>query len=377
MHYRGMRIFLSALLFLFILMGAVFPVRASQEEAKTKGAITREDIRGNFSFMWAPHVQTKGLPPCLELDYIDGVTLIMQWRNIEPRRGEYQWELIDTVLREAEKHGKIVNLGFFPGEKSPDYVLAEVKDWFVPSSQTTHGGEPGGKVIHAPLPWDEAYNRLWLDFIRVVSARYGKHPNIGFLQICGPAPTAMEMSLRLPKDRFQSLRDQGYTAKRYTEQWKKTIDAFAEIWPDKPLAITLGPVISDSGEQQTAETALAVADYMQQRLGQRAMIKVAFLNGTWWKSQKEGDHAKPIIDSIRALSAKTWTGGEMFWSSRDKNEKVNGPLRVALQNGLDAGMKWLDIYQQDIADYADKQIYAPYVEDLKYSHQQLRGSAGQ
>lgn len=327
-------------------------------------------IRGIYSFLWAANAEKGGVPLSVELPYVDGITLVSAWRDIEPDRELFKWELLDTVIAKAKRYGKIVNLGFFPGARSPDFVLKDAKETFE-FSQRSHDGEPKKKSIFSPLPWDETYCREWHRFIETVAKRYGRDPAIGFLQVCGPAPTAMEMTIRLEENDFDRYRRSGYSVERYTDAWKKTIDHFARVWDQKPLAVTLGHVIADQGDGKSYRTAEEVSAYMIQKLGGRAMIKVAFLNGKWWHTQKDSDPAKPIIDLIKILSASSWTGGEMFWKSSDKNESVNGPLSKALQNGVESQMKWFDVYQEDIADYGATKVNSSYADTIKKYHEIL------
>jgi hypothetical protein len=68
-----------------------------------------------------------------------------------------------------------------------------------------------------------------------------------------------------------------------------------------------------------------------------------------------------------------WTGGEMFWKSNDpkKGDSVNGPLDVAIQNGINSGMKWVEVYQDDIAAYGSAQPSALYEDVLKDKQQMM------
>lgn len=69
----------------------------------------------------------------LERDDIDGAQVIYNWRRLEPREGEYQFEKIERELEIADRHGKrlfiqVQDRFFLPESRYlPDYILEEPK----------------------------------------------------------------------------------------------------------------------------------------------------------------------------------------------------------------------------------------------------------
>lgn len=357
--------------FIAAIMLGLFPALTQAQSTSPKA----KDLRGIYSFAWASHIHKQGLPPALELDYVDGMTLCMQWRELNPKSDVYRWELIDNVLAKAAKAGKYLNLGIFAGMQSPTWVLDQLENPFTYQLKR-HGGELAnnaptmGKI---PMPWDQTYTQLWLDFNRQLAKRYHGHPNIGYLQLHGIGGMAMEMSIRLAASEFERFRKAGYTVERYTKSWNNLVDQFAVIWPDKPLMLTLGTVPADQGDALIADTAIAVQEYAYRKLGDRLMVKVAFLNGDWWQNQGPAAHAKPLIDLMGQLGKSgRVVGGEMFWKIRAHGQAaVAGSMKQALKNALDSHMQLIEIYQSDIADYKDKQVYEPFVPLLQDLHKRL------
>ncbi|HAI10645.1 MAG TPA: hypothetical protein DCM28_03005 [Phycisphaerales bacterium] len=334
------------------------------------------DIRGIYSFAWAIHIQKQGMPPAMALDYVDGMTLCMQWRELNPQPGVYRWELIDDVLADVAKHGKLLNLGIFAGIQSPQWVMDQLQEPFT-FQRKRHGGEIANNAASEgvlPLPWDQTYTRLWLELNRQLAARYHDHPSIGYLQLHGIGGSAMEMSIRLKPSEYDRFRQAGYSVARYTRCWENLVDQFAELWPRKPLMLTLGTVPADEGTALVPDTARDVQAYAYRKLGDRLLVKVAFLNGLWWQNQGPKAHAKPLIDLLTALGQSgRSTGGEMFWEIRAKGQAaVAGTMQQALKNALDAHMQMVEIYQSDIADYKDKRVYQPFVATLRSAHEQLK-----
>lgn len=85
-------------------------------------------------------------PPLLVKPFVDGVSLALEWRQIETAEGAYDFRVIDETLAMLEEYGKKLVLAPF-SFRVPDYVVMDrsVQIYVVP-----HLG-PG---FTTPVPWD-------------------------------------------------------------------------------------------------------------------------------------------------------------------------------------------------------------------------------
>ncbi len=85
-------------------------------------------------------------PELLALPFVDGVSLALEWRQLETAEGAYDFGVIDETLAALEPSGKKLVLAPF-SFRVPDYLVAdtEVQTYVVP-----HIG-PG---FTTPVPWD-------------------------------------------------------------------------------------------------------------------------------------------------------------------------------------------------------------------------------
>ncbi|MDP0495461.1 MAG: beta-galactosidase [Verrucomicrobiota bacterium JB024] len=333
--------------------------------------------RGIYSLMWAPHALRQGVPPCFELDYIDGATLYMPWAEIEPEPGNIRWELIDNCLDVARREGKVVNLGFFGGHYAPQWVIDNCPTWTNPS-QHMHAGmsanNAAAKVVY-PLPWTDEYLDPWFTFIGKVAERYGDDSNVGYLMLSGPGGQAIEMGYRIKDEHFEDFREKsGYSARKIIDAWKRVIDFYAKCWTHKPVCINIAMIPGDKGTKKTMQVPLAVEAYALEVFGDRALFINTYLNAIWFEKQdmkKPGDHAAPMVYHFRALSNYATTGGEMFWSSSEPDESVNGPLGGALQVGDEWGMTFFHVYQSDIAPFGATEPRPDYARAMRQERERL------
>jgi hypothetical protein len=58
--------------------------------------------------------------------HINGVAVQINWRDIEPMQGQFDWSRLDAIMAAAQSSGKWVQLDIFPGFFSPAWALEGV-----------------------------------------------------------------------------------------------------------------------------------------------------------------------------------------------------------------------------------------------------------
>jgi len=334
--------------------------------------------RGVYSLMWANHALKKGVPLSVELNYIDGITLYMQWKELEPQSGKYKWELIDNVVNKAEAAGKKVNIGVFSGHWAPDFVIKASRS-YVNKKQQMHGGMKANKAkqqVRYPVTWEDPYLSNWKRLIKAIAERYKNSPAVQGLFCSGLGGQAIEMAFRIKPENYDDFRTQtGFSIAKMEQAWFGLIDFYEKVWP-KAVIINLAMTMSDGGMKKSMELPLAVEKYALKKLPCRVAFITTYLNGKWFHTQDLNDpkcHAAPMVFHFKDIGQKCWTGGEMFWaSSKPSFEKsVNGPMKKAVENAREWNMKWIQVYQDDICPFGTTNLMQGCIEDLKMAHKLL------
>lgn len=120
--------------------GGSSPRRASEEPGH------RSDV-GPAAGIFAIGLRGRApTPELLALPFVDGVSLALEWRQVETAQGVYDFSVIDETLAALEGSGKKLVLAPF-SFRVPDYLITdpEVQTYVVP-----HIG-PG---FVTPVPWD-------------------------------------------------------------------------------------------------------------------------------------------------------------------------------------------------------------------------------
>jgi len=319
-------------------------------------------IKGIYEAVWYEDIEKIS---AIKEEYISGITLWIPWNVIERNEGEYDWSMVDKAILIAKTHNKIVNIGIFPNFRAPNYILndANVKK-FTFHRWIHEGVKKTAKPIEVtPLPWDERYLTRWLALISELAKKYDNNKNIGYVALTGPNLQAIEMSIHLKNEEdiklmksYENLEDRMFAA------WKKVIDGYDNSFKHVKVALTLGQLIGDNNLPKR------VVSYLNTAIPtQRIILKVAFLNGKWYQKMKSNNINRQLIDMMKSYSNINQIGMEMFWISKVQDGNVNGPLSVAIQNGINDNADFIEIYNQDIEN-APEDI----VNDLKNGSLKLK-----
>lgn len=139
------------------------------------------------------------------------------WSQLEPERGKYRWEILDTALDEARKHKQTLAIRIMPYDQSNP-----LPEWYRNSGarRANRAADQDGKVW-SPDASDPLYAQTWNALIREAGKRYDGHPYLDSVDIS----TA------------------GYWGEGwgpYLPDWplhKTLIDAHFEAFPHTPLVV--------------------------------------------------------------------------------------------------------------------------------------------
>jgi hypothetical protein len=133
------------------------------------------------------------------------------WRQLEPERGKFHWEIIDTALDEARRHGQKLNIRLQPyDEKTP------LPDWYQ-NSGARRANKPTDKDgnIWSPDSADPFYIQNWGAVVAEAGRRYDGHPYLDMVDIStfgywgegwGPYPPDWETQRILTDQYFDAFK---------------------------------------------------------------------------------------------------------------------------------------------------------------------------
>jgi len=133
------------------------------------------------------------------------------WKEFEPRRGEYHYEVIEDVLSRAKACGQTVMFRLLPhSTREQD----DVPDWL--KEMIPCPARPEGKRVKAS-PTAPEFLRYFSQAIEAIGKRFDEDPTLDVMDICLPGSWGEGYNLHLyPEEDLKHLMD------IYTENFKKT-----------------------------------------------------------------------------------------------------------------------------------------------------------
>jgi hypothetical protein len=101
------------------------------------------------------------------------------WSQLEPEPGKYRWEILDSALAEAHRHGQKIGMRLMPyDDKHP------LPEWYR-NSGARRANKPDDKdgAIWSPDSADPIYIKTWSAIISEMGKRYDGHPDLNHVDI--------------------------------------------------------------------------------------------------------------------------------------------------------------------------------------------------
>ncbi len=133
------------------------------------------------------------------------------WSQLEPEQGKYRWDIIDSALDEARKHGQTLMFRMMPYDQG--HPLPE---WYRNSGarRANKDTDRDGK-IWSPDADDPLYVKHWNELVRRAGARYDGHPYLDGVDVStvgywgegwGPYLPSMDVQKALIDVHFEAFR---------------------------------------------------------------------------------------------------------------------------------------------------------------------------
>jgi hypothetical protein len=206
----------------------------------------------------------------LSVPGVDGALIELEWKQLEPQRGTYDWGPLDALLSAVAGRHLRAEVSVAAGAGTPEWVCAPP-----PAGEGAkrlafryahHGGATGNvrDVVMAP-PWDPVFLSAWDEFLTQLASHL-RESNfdkiVPALRLTGINTTSDELRLAAQTpataaaggmtDSIRIWADAGYRPSLVREAWQKIVASFGRSFPEKSMSLALilsgaFPGIDESG----------------------------------------------------------------------------------------------------------------------------------
>ena len=208
----------------------------------------------------------------------DGITLVEGWKDIEPRRGVFQWDppvppgqsRFDRWVQTAISSGKKINLAIRAGVDTPTWLFQPVALGGAGATPLTfqsspHQGlsRPNCDTVTIAAPWDPVFLAEWDSMLAAVAAHLhaiGGWDAVSMIRLTGVNRTTDEF--RLPEEiltnppapcdtnSIQTWLEASppYRPARLIDAWDRITTSFQTSFPGKTFNVPIIPI--DTGQGQ-------------------------------------------------------------------------------------------------------------------------------
>ncbi len=271
--------------------------------------------------------------------FVSGVTISFFWGDVEPEKGKFNWKHIDDLIALAAKYNKTVGLWpYMPSPWCPKWLRDKVKKYDT------------GKLrcrMNIPYPLDPVIKQEWKRFITELGRKYNKNPHIDYVLVGLSGTSAMHNNTLPAPRQFELLKEKfNYSVKEHIAAWKEMFELYEKVFPDQQWGYDIHFTNEEMGP------AIAVAEWALEKYGSRVRVMNEGLNGNeWYRVQWKLNGWKLNNEYIADQNWRTMSGYQMLgnsWSINGCDTGRNGSMKIALENGIDFGANWLEIWTPDL-----------------------------
>lgn len=269
---------------------------------------------------------------------VDGLAYRGLWSSFEPQPGTYNWSNLDAALDAASAKNKRITLHVgMTAQAAPAWLASMGVGYFSANS-------PLGPVS-GPIPWDGVYLQRVKSLIAAMAAHIDARGGTGLLEAVSDGAPMAEMSLAGCQNSM--LGSTPYSRSSYLAAWQATVSAYALSFPKTRLLIS-APVQVICGNDNDGQAFYSDVMNFALQHAVSAGVFAADLNASGTGSQRMSQ----VDMSIRGQAGIFF---QTIWSyTNDANNRMQGPLDMALCKGWSLNGRYFEIYKADLNNAASE-----------------------
>ena len=304
-----------------------------------------------------------GLPPqdeVLDDPNVDGVTVRLNWSDLEPTEGQYDFSYLDTTLASVNAAGKKALLRIMTQGAKPAWVTTAVKN----AGGLFFSFTSKGKATSIPVFWDPTFLAKKTAMIQALGAHLTNTPGLAIVVASFANATSEDWNVPHTSTDITQWQSLGYTSDKLVGAGHTIIDATMAAFPNQFVTLAVagnGPKLDKPNPDPTYYVANTVIADERALWPGRLIVQKNDLSTFIPEYPGTG-----TIYDIMTDSAPDIAGQMLFQCFGDPTYKVNKgvpidpglALTLSINNGVAYGEKYIEVYQVDVVNLPDVIAYA-------------------
>jgi hypothetical protein len=290
-------------------------------------------------------------PAVLSNVAVDGISIRQKWQELEKSKGIYEWTFLDSEIARAAKANKVVLVRILSeGPSTPGWVFDEGVQTFTYEDKNPYHTQKEGKFA---IFWDKTYLSEKKTMIEAVGKHLAGNPTVQIVAaICASSHSGDWHLPHSPPD-IEHWQAVGYTSERLLDVCKEIIDVTMQSFPRQAVVLAVGSNGKlDPNPDYVSRLAVQYGrtQYPGRLIAERNSLSAVSPPPVPGAMK----HFKVLWDNRPDIAA------QMLWFSYgDPTCRNNGgqkpcdpevTLRKAVDIGVGYGMKFIEIYEQDVVN---------------------------
>lgn len=275
------------------------------------------------SGLYTSHFKGQAINSLYNADAKGGLVRV-NWSEIEPTKGNYNFFAIEDLAEEARNSNKKWSLAVLAGPSSPN--------WLYTAGAKSLTIEFRGAKKTVPQFWDPIVQERLAALATALAKKYNSDTSLGLVYI--PQMTANGIEGHFNGTSTSSLTSQGMTADKWKSGAKGAAKSFAKQFSNKALAFEVHEVLDKYDLPMSIINDLWNDASLNQRVGA----------AVWWLSGRT-DYQKNLLSSLKNYKGDIYA--QAIASSKEPTRFLNNDFLTLFSQAKAMKMRYIELWNYE------------------------------
>lgn len=259
---------------------------------------------------------------------LKGVLVRVEWKDIEPSPGQFNFSLLKAQINAIKKHGKLWSLAVLGGPFSPKWLI---DDYAFNTDYVTYNWR--GSENRLPLAWNEIPKERVKILAEKLAEEFGDDPNLALVYVTQFTQNGIEGQLPFNNMLTNSSWEQkGWTEDVWVNAVTEIAGYFSNAFKNKAIAVEVHEVL----ENKNVPIRIMNTLWNDPSFEKRAGVAV------WWLSGKT-TYQHDLINALKNYDGDIYV--QLIGNSNQKDRFLNGDFSESFKQAKNIGARYIEPWE--------------------------------